>query len=385
MILIKQTDVYNPAHVGKRDILVAGGKIVAIGETLDIPGQFLERTVDGRGLYAVPGFIDAHVHSTGGGGEGGFKTRTPELQVSGAFLAGVTTVVGVLGTDGIARTMENLVAKTYGLREEGLSAFCYSGSYRVPLATLTGDLCKDIMFIEPIIGAGEVALGDHRSSWPDDKALIKIITDARLGGILSGKAGLVNIHLGDDPAGFEQLERVFSGIGVPRTQVLPTHCNRTKSVFAKALSWRKSGGVIDMTATETDDQFSAAEALAACWEEGASLERITMTSDAQGSLPRFDDRGNCVGLGVGTSRSLLLTLRKVCLESGVPLEAALSVLTSAPAALLKLGAKGRLAEGLDADIVLLDAEFKVRTVLAQGEVVVEAGVPLKFGTFENNA
>ncbi|HQG39459.1 MAG TPA: beta-aspartyl-peptidase, partial [Spirochaetales bacterium] len=227
MLLIKNVHAYMPDNAGVVDILIAGTQIVYIGKDLVISENLVTATIDARGLYAVPGFIDGHVHTIGGGGEGGFATRTPELQVGVAFACGVTTVIGVLGTDGIARSMETLIAKTYGLRAEGLSAYCLSGSYHVPLTTLTGELTRDIMFIDPVLGAGEIAIGDHRSNWPRDDELLRVIADARLGGILSGKAGIVNIHLGDDIRGFEQLERIFSTVSIPRQQVLPTHCNRT--------------------------------------------------------------------------------------------------------------------------------------------------------------
>ena len=71
----------------------------------------------------------------GGGGEGGFSTRTPEATLSDLTTAGVTTVVGTLGTDGIARDMNALLAKARGLEEEGITTYIYTGSYRLPLRT----------------------------------------------------------------------------------------------------------------------------------------------------------------------------------------------------------------------------------------------------------
>ena len=45
------------------------------------------------------------------GGEGGFSTRTPEATLSSITTAGVTTVVGCLGTDGTARDMLSSAGK----------------------------------------------------------------------------------------------------------------------------------------------------------------------------------------------------------------------------------------------------------------------------------
>lgn len=389
MVLIKNAEVYAPEKIGVLDLVLAGGKIIAMGKDIEFPRALVETVVDAMELKAVPGFIDGHVHTIGGGGEGGFTSRTPELTTGAAFSCGVTTVIGVLGTDGIARSMEALVAKTYGLREEGLSAFCLSGSYRVPLITLTGELTRDIMFIEPVLGAGEIALGDHRSSWPNDDELIRVIADTRLAGILSGKAGLVNIHLGDDCRGFEQLERIFGKTNIPRQQVLPTHCNRTADVFKQAERWLAQNGCIDVTATETAEELSAGKALHELYEafvipKGASdcFRRVTITSDAQGSLPRFNATGECIGLDVGTSRALVKALQEAVLEYAVPLEHALAPITRTPAELYKLHRKGRLKAGMDADIVLLTSTLEPIMVYAQGVLVYADGELKKKGTFE---
>ncbi|MBQ1484112.1 MAG: beta-aspartyl-peptidase [Eubacterium sp.] len=199
MKLIKNADVYEPEHLGKRDILIAGGKIQKIAESIELPEDLDAEVIDAGGLAVTPGFIDCHVHVLGGGGEGGFAFRTPEGTLSGFTRYGITTVVGCLGTDGIAREMTSLVAKTKALRAQGMSAYCYTGSYRVPPTTLTGDIAKDIMMVEEIIGTGEIAISDHRSSQPTYEEFLRVAADTRLGGILSGKAGIINIHLGDSP------------------------------------------------------------------------------------------------------------------------------------------------------------------------------------------
>ncbi|HSV56831.1 MAG TPA: amidohydrolase family protein, partial [Magnetospirillaceae bacterium] len=270
LLLIRNADLYAPWKVGMRDILVAAGRVLSIAEKIDpacLPGPL--EILDAEGFLVVPGFVDSHVHVTGGGGEGGYRMRTPELPLSAAVEAGVTTVVGVLGTDGVARSMEALVAKLYGLREEGISAYGYTGSYRVPLTTVTGDPVRDIMMIEPLIGIGELAVSDHRSSKPTDAELARIASEARLGGLLSGKAGVVNVHLGDAPAGMEPLERILAPGDLPRTQLLPTHCNRNPVVLEQSVNWTLAGGYADYTAGPVtgmiqDGETSAAAAFALC-------------------------------------------------------------------------------------------------------------------------
>ncbi len=389
MLLIRNARVYAPAPIGKKDVLMAGDRIVAIEDSISATGLPCPvETIDAGGRPLCPGFIDSHVHITGGGGEGGFRTRTPELLLGDAVRAGVTTVVGVLGTDGVARSLEALIAKAYALREEGLSAFCYTGSYRVPLPTITGDIVKDIMMIEPVIGAGEVAISDHRSTKPSDAELARLASEARLGGMLSGKAGVVNVHLGDAPEGLEPLERVCSPGDLPRTQFIPTHCNRNRALLERSYAWARSGGRIDFTSSTVqafldDGETSAAACLARLRDEGLAPGAASVTSDGQGSLPRFDASGAMVGLDVGTCYSLVETLREAIGKRGLPLEDALPAMTEAPARFLRLSGKGRLAAGLDGDAVVLDDDYRPVIVIARGRVMVRDGSPVVLGTFED--
>lgn len=372
MILIKGATVFSPSYLGQRDVLIGAEKILEISQTAIDPGNLSLEVIDGTGKLLVPGFIDAHVHICGGGGEGGYKTRTPELKMTEMIKAGVTTVVGCLGTDGITRTMENLVAKVYGLREEGVSAYCYSGSYQVPVRTLTGDIMKDIMLIEPIIGLGEIALNDHRSSSCTPQELARLASEARVAGILSGKAGIVNCHLGDGPLNFSQIETVVKDNVIPLTQFYPTHTNRNPELFECSIAYGLKGGMLDIT-TSTTPQFieegevPAAESFVRYLKAGVPIEQITFTSDGHGSLPRFNAKGEFDGLGVGKLDSLHETFVSLVKDYDLPVEQALQPITSSPARYLKLKQKGCIEVGKDADLLLLNqADLTIETVIARG-------------------
>jgi len=386
MILIKNIKTYKPEAIGERDILIAGGKFIAVDEQLDISFDALT-TIDGKNLIAVPGFIDSHVHILGGGGEGGFKTRTPEIKLSDMITAGVTTVVGCLGTDGISRRMESLIAKAKGLKEEGVSAYVYSGSYRLPITTLTDDVMKDLLFIEEIIGVGELAISDHRSSQPSCQELTKIAADTRTAGILSNKAGILNMHLGDSKKGLSPILEVVNTTEIPITQFLPTHINRNQNLFKEGIDYAKKGGFIDFT-TSTTQQFieagevEAALAIKKAIDFGVSIDQITISSDGQGSLPAFDEKGNYTGLEVGTSKSLYEAFKKSILTYNVDLIDALKTITKNPAEILKLKTKGRIEENYDADLVLLDSNLNIKYVIANGHVMLKNGTLVRKGTFE---
>lgn len=331
-------------------------KIVKIADAGTITADGLlsgAETVDGTGLVLTPGFVDCHVHVLGGGGEGGFANRTPEATMEGLNKFGVTTVVGCLGTDGIGRDMCALVAKTKGLREQGMSAWCYTGSYQVPVRTLTDGITKDIMMIEEIIGTGEIAISDHRSSQPTFEEFARLAADTRLGGVLSGKAGVINVHLGDGARCMELIERVISETEIPASQFLPTHVNRNEKLFQKAIEYAVKGGAVDFTGNEeidywetVCDEVRVCKGIRRMLDAGVNPKHITISSDGQGSLPIFNEKGEFLRMGMGQSSCLLKEVKECVEKAGIPLETAISTITANPAEILSLKGKGKSRKGL---------------------------------------
>lgn len=378
MKLIKNIDVYAPEPLGKKDVLILGDKIAKIEEAggmPEIPFLLPEDVIDGSDRILTPGFIDCHVHVLGGGGEGGFANRTPEATVEGMTRFGVTTVVGCLGTDGIGRDMCALVAKTKGLNEQGMSAYCYTGSYQIPVRTLTDSVTKDIMMIQEIIGTGEIAISDHRSSQPTYEEFVRVVADTRLGGVLSGKAGVVNVHLGDSPRCMDLIERVVEETEIPASQILPTHVNRNEKLFCKAIEYALKGGNVDFTGNEDIDYWeTVCDEVRVCngirrmMQAGVDPKHITISSDGQGSLPLYNEKGEFLGMGVGQSSCLLKEVKECVQKADIPLEIAISTITSNPARILELKGKGRIQEGYDADLCILSPELELMEVIAKGIV-----------------
>lgn len=390
--IIKNAKVYKPERAGIKDVLLLDGRIAAIDENISIDAKgFAEVTeIDAKGKILVPGFIDSHVHILGGGGEGGFSTRTPEATLSGLTTAGVTTVVGCLGTDGVARDMFSLLAKARGLDEEGISTYIYTGSYRLPLKTITGEIMKDIMAVDKIIGIGEVAISDHRSSQPTFEEFVRAVADARVAGMLSGKAGIINIHLGDGPRKIDLLRRALKETEIPITQFLPTHVNRNPELFEECVYYAKDGGYIDFTGSEdpdfweeTDGEVRFSKGLKRLLEEGVNQNNFTLSSDGQGSMPIFNEKKEYVGIGIGKSTSLIKAIKECVFRENIPLETALRAITSNPAKILKLERKGKIEANMDADLCLLDESLDVDTVIAKGKIMVQDKAPVVYGTFEN--
>jgi beta-aspartyl-dipeptidase (metallo-type) len=387
LLLLRGGSVFAPEPLGICDLLVGGGKILAIAPKLPPMEAFAPAPVTEislQGARVIPGLLDAHVHSTGGGGEAGPHTRVPAVPLSAFTLGGITTVVGLLGTDGTTRSMENLVAATNALRVEGLSAYCWTGGYEVPPVTLSGSVRRDIAFVEPIVGVGEMAISDHRSSQPTFEEFIRIAADCHVGGLMTGKAGILHLHLGDGKRGLSLVRRALDETELPPRVFYPTHVNRNKALFDEALAIAPRGVTVDVTAfpvEEGEDAWSAEDAIERYWAAGGPDSRITCSSDGGGCLPTFNGQGELVRMDFARPSALAGALRAL-LDRGHPLERVLPVFTSNVANLLRLHQKGRIAVGTDADLVVLSDEHHVRDVLAGGRVVVRHGVPTVRGTFE---
>lgn len=386
--LIKNAEVYEPELLGIRSVLICGERVVWIGEAFPaertLPGL---KILDAEGMTMTPGIVDGHVHIIGGGGEGGPRTRTPELVLSDMIKGGVTTVIGVLGTDDITRCMAALVAKANGLVEEGVSAWVLTGSYQLPLKTLLGGIREDITMVERIIGVGELALSDHRSSQPVFKEFLQIAAAARTGGLLAGKSGLVNIHMGDGERGLDYLLRAVNMTEIPISQFVPTHMNRNPSLFEEGRAYAFSGGYVDYTTSTTkqcidEGEIRVARALKVLLDDGVPSSRISFSSDGQGSLPKFNAKGEFEGLTIGRVTSILDELRYALLTERVPMEDVLRAVSTTTAEHYMLPRKGRIKEGFDADFLLLSDTLELKSVFARGKMMMEDGELLVKGTFE---
>ena len=377
LILLKNVDIYAPEHLGVGDLLLAGGRIAAVGQRLDVPTGWPCRVVDCEGRRVIPGLVDVHAHLSGGGGEGGAHTRVAPMVVDDFVRAGVTTAVGLLGTDATTRALPELLAAARGLAHYGLTTWCYTGSYEVPPKTVTGSVRSDIVNIDRVIAVGELAISDHRSSQPTFDELARIAADCHVSGLMTGKAGLLHLHMGDGERGLELVRRMLDETEIPTRTLHPTHLNRNPTLWAEALVLGESHGIFgDVTAfPEGDSAPSAAGCILSWLESGLAVDRITCSSDGGGCLPVFED-GEMVDMDVGRPDTLLQTVRALTL-AGLRLETAIRPVTSSPAALFRFHGKGRLEVGCDADVLVLDADLQPWALWASGRRLLAEGQPIR--------
>lgn len=394
LTILAHAEVFAPAPLGRKTLVVAGTQVVAV---LDAPPSVAgldAETLDLDGARVVPGFVDGHAHVTGGGGEAGPHTAAPAPPLSAYTTAGVTSVVGLLGTDDTTRSTRELLRGVHALRAEGLSAWAWTGGYHLPPTTLTGSVRTDIACVEPIVGFGELAVSDHRSSQPTFEEVARVAADCHVGGLMTGKAGVLHLHMGDGARGLALVRRALDETEVPPRTWHPTHVNRRRALLDEAFALTERGVTVDVTAFppslvapptgEPDDEIPAFEAVAAYLDAGLPPGRLTVSSDGGGCLPEFDAQGELLRMDFATSGALAELVAEWC-GAGRDLGALLPALTSAPADLLRLHAKGRIAPGLDADLVVLGDDHRPRHVMARGRWHVRDGRAVVRGTFEHAA
>lgn len=360
MICIQNVHVYAPEDLGVCDILIVNDKIAEIGPNLSLFLPEKTEVIDGTGKIAIPGLIDQHVHITGGGGESGFASKIHEITMSECVSNGVTSVVGLLGTDSVTRSVENLVSKVKGLRQEGMSAWCLTGGYEYPSVNICGSVSRDISFIEEVLGV-KLAISDHRCSYPTVEELIRLTSQVRIASLLAKKPGVVHLHTGRGKAGLTDILEVLDRTDIPVWHFRPTHITHQPG----ADEFAARGGYIDVT-TGADTEERQEDIL--YWMEHAQPEHLTLSSDANGSMPIWGEDKELIGMGVSSVSSLFRTVRALIWTHHIPVEQALAPVTANVAKALNLyPRKGHLAAGSDADVILMNEDWQIEQVYAMGK------------------
>ena len=379
MLLIRNTNLYSPTSMGKKDILISNGKIVAIEDRIDDHPLF-NNVLDVKGAITTPGFIDQHIHVIGAGGKHGFASMTPQLHLGDLIKCGTTTVVGLLGTDGSTRSIKSLFSKIQALNQEGISAFMYTGYYGLDKVYLMNSLQEDMIYIDDVIGC-KIAISDIRSSYPSTLELLRLLRNVRVGGMLSGKKGILHLHLGALSSKMDVLFELVENYEFPIEHISPTHVGRTKELFDQAIIFAKMGGMIDITtgaSKYTDPYKSVLYAL----ESGASVDNITFSSDGNAGLDKVDDANNLIGFkSAPFDKNLeeVINLHKI---GGLSLENSLKLITCNPAKNLGLKSKGHVKVNYDADLCFFDSNLKLTGVVANGKVMMMDGELLVKGSYE---
>ena len=379
LTLIKNANVYAPEKLGQKDILIAGDKIVAIDDHIDNHSA-ITKVWDAEGKILTPGLIDQHIHVIGAGGKDGFATMTPEVNLSELIACGTTTVCSLLGTDGTARNIRTLYAKVRSLEQEGISAYMFSGYYGIDTKTITDSIQADMLFIDKVLGV-KIAISDIRSSYPTAMELVRKLRDIRVGGMIGGKKGILHLHLGYLPSKMDVLFELVKDYHFPIEHISPTHVGRTKELFEQAIEFAKLGGMIDIT-TAASKYTDPYKAVLYGLEKGASIDKMTFSTDGHAGLTKFDDQGNPIGVRAAPIDKNLQETVSLVKQGNLPIEKAFQLVTTNPAKNLGLKHKGSIKVGYDADFCVFDEELTLSDVFAKGKLMMENQTIIVKGNFE---
>lgn len=368
MILIKNANIYAPKPMGTKDILMGGGKILLVSDHIDSISD--AKVVDIQNKYVVPGFIDQHVHLTGAGGKHGFASMTPEIKLSELIQNGITSVLGLLGTDGATRSLKSLYAKVKALNQEGVSAYMHTGYYGIDPVHLMNNVQEDLVYIDVVLGC-KIAISDIRSSYPSDLELLRLLRQVKVGGMIARKKGILHVHLGNLETKMDPLFRLVNDFQFPIEHISPTHVGRTKDLFEQALNFAKIGGVIDIT-TGASKYTEPYKAVLYALEKGVTIDKLTFSSDGNAGLDKLDDQGHLTGFRCAPISESFIQVKQL-LDEGLPLQDAISLITLNPAENIGLAQKGRIEVGADADLCVLDDAYCITDVFARGCAMMQNG------------
>ena len=381
LTLLKNTQLYAPQKLGKKDLLIAGKKIVVIEDNLDSFINDNVLVIDVKGKIVTPGLIDQHIHVIGEGGKDGFASMTPEVNVSELIACGTTTISSLLGTDGTARSIRTLYSKVKALEQDGISAFMLCGYYGLDTVNITESIQGDMLFIDKVLGC-KIAISDIRSSYPTALELVRKLRDVRVGGMIANKKGILHVHLGNLDTKMDLLFELVQKYHFPIENISPTHVGRTKELFDQAIEFAKLGGMIDIT-TGASQYTSPYKSVLYALEKGIPIETMTFSSDGHAGLTTFDENGTAVGVRKAPFDKNLEETLLLIKEGGLPIEEAFKLITSNPAKNLGLKDKGIIAIGSDADLCCFDEDLNLIDVFANGKQMMKDSKIIIKGNFES--
>ncbi len=390
--LLTGAEVYAPEPLGTVDVLLCDDLIAAVGKEIagGIRASGLAvQTMDLHGRILTPGLIDGHFHPLGGGDYEGPLARTTDIELGELFRNGITTGVGVLGSDCDARNLADLMMKGRELAMGGLTFFFYTGSFFLPPVTLTGAVRRDLLFIEQCVGV-KFAISETMA-WGTEDEMARVAVDGAHGASIAGKPRIVHLHLGMRETSLDPLFALIERTGLPASVFYPTHINRSDPDHMRpAVRFVEMGGTIDLTGVMAKRGGSKTglripEALTNLLSLGVPIERITFTSDGNVSMPVRDAQGDPTGTMFNAGVDFLTDeWRAAVRECGLPFAQMLLPVTATPARVLGLtGKKGCICPGADADLVAWDADLRVQTVIARGKTMLHDGELRVKGPFES--
>jgi beta-aspartyl-dipeptidase (metallo-type) len=370
-ILLRNGHVFSPQYAGVNDILIEDGIITCIRPKISVSAFVCAREIDVSGMFVMPGLIDTHVHIIGGGGETGDGSLIAPLEAASLIQNGITGCVGMLGYERRRKTPQMLFEKAAQFNEAGVETYALTGSYQLPPATLTGSLTEDLETLELCMGAGEIAIEDSRVQGFAMEQIILLLQTVHKAAKKTQKPLKAVFHIGDKAKDLSLLFRMVKIYPQTAEIAIPTHVNRSAQVLEEAAKYIQMGGTVDITAgitpKEAEEGFiPAPQALAFLLDKTGGLDNVTLSSDAGGSIPVFDEKGAIVSCGTADASALLLDMQ-AAYRKGMKLSELLKAAAVNPAVIYGLS-QGIIFEGARACINITDDDLQRTYTIVDGTV-----------------
>ncbi len=367
-------------------VMVKDGKIDAICSRCTLPKN--AQVVDGRGMYLTPGFIDLHVH--GGGGYTAMSLRAEDV-VKMARAHAMTGTTSIVPTT-LAAPLDVLQKAVYAVKE---------ASERCTDSNILGIHLEGPFISKEQRGAQNEcnclipAESDYLpllDSW--DKIRMMGAAPELPGALELGRAlsrrGIVG-SVAHSSATFEQVARAVE-VGFRDVTHIYSGCSSVIRENGYRIAGVVEAGLAmdELTVQVIADLRHLPPSLIQLIYHCKGAEKISLITDAldyaatdlqegtvytqengvqtvyEDGVMKLMDRKAFAG-SVATSSRLV---RNVYREVGISLEDSVRMATLTPASVLGIEReKGRIAEGFDADLLLLDENAEVKLVMVGGRII----------------
>lgn len=381
-LFIRNATLIDSARLHENATLrLAGGKIDAVDATDARAG---DRVIDAQGLLVLPGFIEVHVQ-----GAGGFDLSDPDPAAIPTVLTtcakfGVTSLLAttIYRANGDNAHLARLAAcvdappadgaRILGLHIEGpflslekkgmifpeyivdvstdvldeVLGLC-AGQLR--MMTLAPELPGALDIVERLVGAGVIASFGHSSASYEE-------TRAGFNAGINHVTHLFNAMLGIHHREPGPLPAIFENPNVT-AQLITDGVHLHPPIVD--MSWRLLGPERCCLITDGIAGMGFPDGEYECNQYAFSVRGGTC----------FYENGKLIGTALGLSQ-LAARFRQF---TGAGLHEIAAATSATPARMLGLeGTKGRLLEGYDGDLVLLDPDLNVRMTLVDGRIVYDS-------------
>jgi len=375
-------------------LLLAGGRVVTpdgvlspgwirlAGPVIDAagsgdPGE--QPSIDLRGQWVLPGFVDLHVH--GGGGASFTEGSSDEARKAAAFhrSQGSTSLLASLVTAPLAE-LEARAAMLAGLAGEGLiDGLHLEGPFLSPARRGAQDprymIAPDVGVFARLHAAarGHLRVITLAPELPGAFAVIEAATRAGVTVAVGHTDATADVTLAAIDAGATHATHLFNGMRPPHHRepgavgALLDRDEVTCEVIADGVHLDDIAVRLAARAAGPGRLVLVSDAMAAAGMPDGRYQLGSMRVTVAGGVARLLDDSGVAGAIAGSTATLARVVRHA-ITAGLAVPDVAAAASTTPARVLGLaGRTGALRPGLAADLVVCDDDFRPRAVMRHGQ------------------